>query len=107
VRRNLQSDGGVKLLAFLVLLLLPTVALAEGRAVSSMPTPLSAPLSAEEEAGLADYERLITQTPAPVLEEAPRPRRPAVKVLQGSGEVKHGRSVENGVTVYRGLTPAR
>lgn len=98
----------MKLLALLVLLLLPTVALAEGRAVSSMPTPLSAPLSAEEEAGLADYERLIADTPVPVAEAPPpRPRRPAVTVLEGGQTVKRGSSVENGVTVYRGLTPAR
>ncbi len=94
--------------SLLALLMLPVMAQAQGRAVSAMPTPLTAPL-ADDAPDLSDYETLITQTPPPepAVAPAPRPRRPAVVVQEGGQAVKRGNSVENGVTVYRGVTPAR
>lgn len=47
----------------------------------------------------------VVQEVAPAVAREVRQRVHGVQVLNGGGQVRLGRSRENGVTVYRGLTP--
>lgn len=44
---------------------------------------------------------------APAVVQTQRNRSQPIQILNGRREVQHGRSRENGVTVYRGLEPER
>ncbi len=109
-----------------VLFLLPAPVWAEqARGVSSLPTPII-PLipdnAGPEDARLNEYENFIggfdesakstalptvATTAAATLSvqavpKVAKPTRPQIRIYTGSTQVKLGRSVENGVTIYRG-----